>query len=163
MRPAAQPTVVATGELLPAVGLSADSQYLIFGRPGDGAEAGAQYYVLDMSSMEVVPFSPGSRAGSVVAVTGDAPPARPFLRGDANGDGGVDISDAVVTLLFLFGDIGSIPCLDAGDANDDGSIDISDAVRILGSLFSTNKGLPPPFPLPGLDPTPDSLACFAAQ
>src|SRR5688572_30423701 len=50
-----------------------------------------------------------------------------FRRGDPNASDGVDISDAVMVLDYLFIGTETIDCLDAADANDDGKIDISDA------------------------------------
>ncbi len=81
-----------------------------------------------------------------------------FLRGDANSDLAVDVSDAVTILMYLFGSAGPLQCPDSGDVNDDGSIDISDAVYLLSYLFA--HGRPPPDPgpvVPGEDPTSDSL------
>ena len=46
-----------------------------------------------------------------------------FVRGDANVDGTVDISDPVFTLVFLFsGAVPGIPCQDAADANGDAGV-----------------------------------------
>lgn len=85
-----------------------------------------------------------------------------FRRGDSNGDGGLDISDAVFTLgsLFVPGSPSS-PCTDAADANDDGGVDISDAVFSLGALFVPGSATPPaPGSLDcGPDPTMDTLEC----
>lgn len=74
----------------------------------------------------------------------------PYLRGDANVDQQVDLSDTIVVLeaLFLGGDPDEIlPCADAADANADGEVDVSDAVEIINFLF---LGLSPtlqyPFP-----------------
>ncbi len=86
-------------------------------------------------------------------------PANAFVRGDANGDQAIDISDPVAILQVLFTP-GSAPlsCTDAGDTNDDGSFDISDAVFLLSHLFIPGSPPPPePFPLSGADPTPDAL------
>jgi hypothetical protein len=69
-------------------------------------------------------------------------PREQFRRGDANGDGVLDISDPVGILLHLFAG-GAISCLDAADANDDGALDIADPLALLGHFFS---GLPPPPP-----------------
>jgi hypothetical protein len=83
-----------------------------------------------------------------------------FRRGDANGDGGQDLSDAVLVLSYLFlGEPGKLACEKADDANDDGTIDLSDAVLVLGALFL--GGAPPPEPSAacGADPTPDALNC----
>ena len=44
-----------------------------------------------------------------------------FLRGDANHDREVDVSDAVTTLLYLFVESSTPPCLDSLDFDDDGA------------------------------------------
>ena len=83
----------------------------------------------------------------------------PFIRGDANADGRVDIADAIFILSYLFGN-GRVPdCMDAADSNDDGSVDIADAIFILKVLFVTGEDFPAPYPFPGRDPTEDSLNC----
>ncbi|MBI4607336.1 MAG: family 10 glycosylhydrolase [Planctomycetes bacterium] len=80
-----------------------------------------------------------------------------FVRGDANDDGAVDISDAVAILAHLFLGGGAPRCPDAADANDSGKLDLSDAVYLLGHLFLGGRAPPAPFPLPGRDPTEDAL------
>lgn len=81
-----------------------------------------------------------------------------FVRGDANNDAIVDISDPIQTFAFLFTG-GSAVCMDAVDSNDDGLVDIADAVTTLAYLFSGAAPLPAPFPNCGTDPTPDALGC----
>ena len=85
-----------------------------------------------------------------------------FIRGDCNGDGSVNIADAVFVLGSLFPGTGTAPqatCRDGCDGNDDGEINISDPVVILGAIF----GIPPtPLPAPsscGTDATADALEC----
>ncbi|MGQ9590367.1 MAG: lamin tail domain-containing protein [Planctomycetota bacterium] len=87
------------------------------------------------------------------------PPAPKFVRGDANLDGLVDVSDPMKILFSLFrGDVRL--CADSQDANDDGDLDITDAVYALGFLFQGGPPPPPPFPQPGADPTTeDYLDC----
>jgi Zn-dependent metalloprotease len=79
-----------------------------------------------------------------------------FLRGDPNGDGGIDISDVVSILSFLFDGL-PLLCIDSADIADSGTVNISDAVALVSYLFSA--GDPPAFPFPGcgLDPTDDAL------
>lgn len=84
--------------------------------------------------------------------------ARLFIRGDANADGIVDISDPVRTLLNRFHGH-ALSCEDAADANDDGQLDISDPVATLNHLFLNAGPLPSPFPCAGLDATADQLSC----
>jgi hypothetical protein len=64
-----------------------------------------------------------------------------MLRGDANGDGQVNLADAVYIVNYLF--IGGPPPdpLEAGDANCDGEVNLADAVYIINWLFI---GGPPP-------------------
>jgi hypothetical protein len=82
-----------------------------------------------------------------------------FVRGDANGDGVVEIADAIKMLQELFGQT-ERNCADASDANDDGTNDLADVIFTLTYLFS--NGAVPPAPgasEAGVDPTPDDLGC----
>jgi hypothetical protein len=86
-----------------------------------------------------------------------------FVRGDANGDGVVDISDALRSLwcLFLLGDcFGNGDCADAADANDNGTIDLTDPIHTLGFLFLGATRPADPFPYCGPDSTTDDLGCW---
>ncbi len=85
--------------------------------------------------------------------------SRPFLRGDFNLDGTVDLSDPVGTLAALFLGEGSALCPDAADSNDDGLMDVADPIHALSFLFTGGAAPPAPSPAPGLDPTADSLGC----
>ncbi len=87
----------------------------------------------------------------------------PFLRGDANDDATVDISDAIFTLGALFGGVGGISCEDAGDSNDDGTVDISDPINSLNVLFVGVGTIPSPGITDcGVDPTADDgIGCAA--
>ncbi len=85
-----------------------------------------------------------------------------FIRGDANGDLAINLSDAVSILAQLFQGGGfKTPNLDALDVNDDGAINITDAIYLLGYLFLGDKDKPAqPFPSLGRDTTPDEIpAC----
>ncbi|NRA97831.1 MAG: hypothetical protein HRU14_16665, partial [Planctomycetes bacterium] len=83
---------------------------------------------------------------------------RPFRRGDANGDGVVEISDVIFLLDALFRAGVSPECLEAADGNGDGRLNVSDPVAVLLYLFG-GRDLPEPFEACGLDPTPDGLGC----
>ena len=56
--------------------------------------------------------------------------------GNVNGDGAVNIADAVALLQYLFAGGKPPVCAKAADANDDDAVNIADAVKILGFLFS---------------------------
>jgi hypothetical protein len=85
-------------------------------------------------------------------------PPVPFLRGDVDPNGAVDISDAIGLLAGLYLD-GTIPCVDASDANDDGAVDLSDALKILFHIFGSGRIIPEPSGACGFDPTDDGLTC----
>ena len=80
-----------------------------------------------------------------------------FVRGDANADGTLNISDAVFVLNSLYF-MNNLPCFDAADANDNGKVNVCDAVFIVHHL-SPVPTFPPPFPSCGRDPTLDNIGC----
>lgn len=83
-----------------------------------------------------------------------------FLRGDADLDGRLNMTDAVVILMTLFLGRAPLPCLDAADANDVGRVDISDPIFILRYLFLGGPEPPSPYPEPGEDLSPQTaLGC----
>jgi hypothetical protein len=70
-----------------------------------------------------------------------------WIRGDANADGTVDISDPVAVLADLFLGVTARPAgTPALDANSDGRADLSDAIFVLGFLFQGGPTIAPPFP-----------------
>jgi hypothetical protein len=89
-----------------------------------------------------------------------------FVRGNANGDLGLDVSDGVSIFNFLFAGGDAPPCRDAADADDDGRIIITDGIFVLNFLFLGGERPPPPSPgapCPGADPTPDLLDCAGGE
>jgi hypothetical protein len=82
----------------------------------------------------------------------------PFIRGDANGDQAVDLSDSLKVLSFLF--LGaSVSCSDAVDVDDSGLLDITDPIYLLTFLFLGGLDISAPYPEAGEDPTQDDLTC----
>ena len=75
-----------------------------------------------------------------------SPCADPFIRGDTNGSGAIDIADAVFLLDYLFATGGQPNPEEAGDANNDGGVDISDAIYLLLFLFNSGEEPSAPFP-----------------
>jgi parallel beta-helix repeat protein len=93
---------------------------------------------------------------------GGCPPAGTrFRRGEATGDGMIDLADAIASLEHLFRGRPAPPCPKGLDVNDDGVLDLTDPVVLLRHLFL--GGPPPlsPFAGCGLDPTLDLLPCAA--
>ena len=81
-----------------------------------------------------------------------------FIRGDSNGDGDVQIVDAILSLSFLFLN-GNAICLEALDINDDSDVGIVDPILLLTRLFLAGPPPPYPFPICGLDTTGTALGC----
>ncbi len=145
-----QPIARLTYEAVPGNPVGTESPLTIVGCLGDDLP---REVVLTVEGLSVSPEVVGGM------LTVDAAACR-FKRGDANGDGRLDISDAVTLLIYMFeGGRGPLRCEDAGDANDDGGLDIADAVRILGRLFAHGAPFDPPYPACGNDPTIDALRC----
>jgi hypothetical protein len=98
-----------------------------------------------------------------------------FVRGDANSDGSINLTDGINILGHLFLGDPEPNCLDGADADNSGGLVLTDAVVIFNWLFT--GGAEPPAPSPsapgyevgdcGLDPTSgveppqttDSLGC----
>ena len=51
--------------------------------------------------------------------------------GDANGDGSVDMADALLVLRYAMGIVSTLPDLSAADADNSGAVDVGDALLIL--------------------------------
>jgi sugar lactone lactonase YvrE len=89
-------------------------------------------------------------------------PSPLFARGDANVDGGVNLSDAIAILQYLFTGDSFLQCLSAGDIDDNSQVNITDPIALLGYLFNGSPpSVPEPFPGCGVDPTSDDLGCAA--
>jgi hypothetical protein len=96
-------------------------------------------------------------------------PHRKFLRGDADSNGRVNLTDAQYLLSHLTGrvwysssggiQITKLPCEKSADADDSGRLDLTDPIYILNYLFLGGPQPPAPFPTTFVDPSPDRLSC----
>ncbi|MEM7167597.1 MAG: hypothetical protein AAF581_19245 [Planctomycetota bacterium] len=103
----------------------------------------------------------GTRVSAPVACAIDvAGVGQLFVRGDSNNSAGVDLTDAIYLLAYLFNSGTAPQCEDSADCDDDGSINVTDAVYLLTYLFNQGTPPPPPFPNAGTDPTVDTLSCL---
>ncbi len=83
-----------------------------------------------------------------------------FIRGDADLDTRIDMSDAILVLNYLF-TTSELECDEAADANGDDDIDISDPIFVLNFLYVS--GSPPAAPYPEADvdeDREDALDCL---
>ena len=100
----------------------------------EGQSPGTYYYKVRAKDFQDQ-IGPWSNVEDVVVL-------ETFIRGDANGDGKVDVVDVVYLINYLF-DEGSAPVpFEAGDANSDGKVNVDDIVYLINYLFS--GGGPPP-------------------
>jgi hypothetical protein len=90
-------------------------------------------------------------------------PSQLFIRGDGNGDLGLDIADPVWLVASIYHDGPPAPCPDAADSNDDGLVDASDVVYLIEYLFRAGDAPSSPFPECGLDVTEDDVDCQAGS
>ncbi len=152
-------TVTATGDPAPTYQWRRDGDDL----PGETNPS----YV----TSPVVPGDNGARFQCVVSNTEGSvtsreatvtvlPAARDFIRGDTNGDGSVNIADAINILMILFRGF-ETTCADTVDTNDDGAWDLADAIGLLTYFFYNTTPPRPPYPTCGPDETPDELSCAA--
>jgi hypothetical protein len=126
-------------------GLIALGGNLAFGAVG----AGSNYAVL---------VAPTAATGSASIRCGDEVP---FVRADANGDGGINIADPSFVANFVFG-VGAAttpPCLDAADANGDGAVNIADPAFIANFVFGIAPATPPPSPGPSCGTATAVIGC----
>ena len=86
----------------------------------------------------------------------------PFIRGDVNLSGSLNLSDAISGLAHLFQGAPA-GCRKAIDFNDNGSLNIADIIGLLSYLFSGGAAPVTPFPACGDDPTPDALDCLMSN
>ena len=101
----------------------------------------------------------GQTGAATFEVLIQIPPPGRFVRCDLDANGKLNIPDVILMLLQLFR-IQPITCFDAADCSDDGRFNIPDVIFLLLVLFKRpGPDVPPPFPDPGTDETPDRLRC----
>ncbi|MBI4601038.1 MAG: CotH kinase family protein, partial [Planctomycetes bacterium] len=98
-----------------------------------------------------------NKTSNARAFTYTVPPSS-FVRGDANGDASVDLSDAVRIVLHLFAGKAA-DCEDALDVDDNELLNVTDAVGLLNYLFKSGAAPRAPFPAEGTDPSGTGLGC----
>ena len=138
---------------LTAFGAAVEAVEILAPQPGERENAIVNYLDADfalLGSAEVANFDKRSS---------DQAPEK-FRRGDVDGNGRVNLTDAVVLLDFLFRATEAPACLRGGDTNDDGHLNLVDAVRAVRFVLGQGEALPPPLGC-GVDPTPDALPCAA--
>ena len=113
---------------------------------------------ITMLGRELVAVGGGSNIYRLKGLPG-AP--APFIRGDFDENGEVNITDPIAILGLLFDpEETDLPlCQDAADADDSGNVSLTDAIVVLNHLFLEGPPLSEPFPDAGDDFTHDGLPC----
>jgi hypothetical protein len=104
-------------------------------------------------------YDPGGMVVTIEHLLGGG--SAQFIRGDADGDSTINMSDAVFTLRHLYiPGSETPPCMKAADTDDTGAIAMSDAMYLMRYLYVPGSPEPPiPFTDCGSDPTYDELGC----
>ena len=102
--------------------------------------------ILTIDNLSVTPALEGL---DLELTPGGVPPAGAFIRGDANDDTRVDISDGVWIIQALFYNGARKACAAAEDANDDGTTDIADSMYIFNWRLQPGATAGNLFPQPG--------------
>ena len=120
----------------------------------NGVGRNQNYNVFEIGQTAMLPVLTSSIV-SIIPLDGAQPV--PFLRGDVDLNGSVDLSDAIAILGYLFTGGAKPTCMDSADVNDTNTVDIADPILLLSFLFLGGLAPAVPFPNLGLDPTEDSL------
>jgi len=149
------PEAEAGGIPTPVPVPSAATQLAVFSGTSPNGEW--RLYVVDDDVLDAGSIANG---WSLTIRTGTQGPSLPFQRSDANADGAVSLTDAIVILYALFQGGPPPACADAADADDDGVVSLTDAVYTVSYLFVSGPAPPAPGPEScGVDPTEDELGC----
>lgn len=138
------------------VGMEAPGMSVAFTLETDGSLACVTPAQSDPGSVDLVLVGTGGTTTAVAAYEY----AVPFVRGDADGSGTVEITDVVKILEYLYAGT-LVDCLDSLDCDDDQAIEISDAVWLLAYLFQSGPAPAEPFGAAAIDPTPGTPGCDA--
>jgi hypothetical protein len=109
--------------------------------------AGRTVFPSALVPLEVRPFIAGG------------PEVAPFVRGDANNDGKVDIADVVWCINELVRNGRRTVCPRAADVNGDGLYDLSDPMYLVQWHYLQGPSPPHPFPDCGVDSKPGGPEC----
>lgn len=71
-------------------------------------------------------------------------PNATFRRGDANCDGSINVTDAIVVLSHLFSNRNDLCCTMAADTNGDNALNLTDPIYFLSYLFRAGGQIAPP-------------------
>src|SRR5262245_9833633 len=128
---------------------------------GPGATVG---YVVDATgNNRVIPAvtdTPTDCGGQEILVVTFGGGDLGLSRGDANGDGRINVTDGVLVAQNIFANQFVVfDCKDMLDANDDGLLNTADPVFLLSYIFLKGPRPQQPFLACGIDPTPDTLTC----
>jgi hypothetical protein len=130
---------------------------------GFGVIHGVEFGIQEVNvSLSLIPD--GDRSGSFVLASEPTPDGANkgtaealFVRGEADGNCLVNLTDAIFILNHLFSGGTAPSCPDAADTDDSGLVDLADGVYLLNHLFQGGPAPKPPGLEAGADPSEDDL------
>ena len=84
----------------------------------------------------------------------------PFIRGDIDGSGAIEVVDVIETVRVVMRIGGPERCAEVTDVDNDGILLISDPILLLLFLFARGAPPAPPFPSCAPSPEPEDEPCF---
>ncbi|MEM7166232.1 MAG: hypothetical protein AAF581_12250 [Planctomycetota bacterium] len=111
--------------------------------------------VVNQAGVSAIPQTVDGLLDEMVVV-----PPTEFIRGDANQDSVLNITDVIFLALWLFGAGPAGDCESAADVNDNGALDpLEDVLGLVQYLFQAGPAPAAPFPTCGPDGNMDTLTC----
>lgn len=83
----------------------------------------------------------------------------PYVTGDVQANGVVDLGDGIALLSFLFDESSTLDCVASADSNGDGSVGLADAITLFSFLFQGDVAPAFPYPDCGVNPVANPLGC----
>ena len=106
-----------------------------------------QPVIHNILTIDGVSSMPDLQGGEVCFVN-----SSPFLRGDANDDGSLNLADAISLISYIFGGGSEPQCRSAANANSDYTVDIGDVIFLINHQFLAGPPPGAPYPNCGADP-----------
>ncbi len=140
----------------------ADTEHCFEVTAGDGSDFGCSYLSMGLigtafnGAMDVDFY----RYTEELVPPEDPPMKGPlFVRGNADLNASIQLTDGIRILNFLFLGQAAPTCMDAADADDSGTVDLTDPVFLLNFLFAGGPQPAEPLGECGIDLTIDELSC----
>ncbi|MDE0959290.1 MAG: cohesin domain-containing protein [Planctomycetota bacterium] len=103
--------------------------------------------IQNILTIDGISNSPDLEAGNICFT--DSPP---FIRGDSNDDGSLNLADAIFLIGYYFAGGSPPPCRASANSNGDAVVDIGDVIFVINHQFLAGPQPGAPYPSCGADP-----------